>query len=203
MRSDGFPPDPRPTVYVPLEQDVAPAAIAYVLRTTGNPMAFLEAAKKEVWSVDRAMPVYQVRTMEETVRGLDWRTKFVMSLLAIFSAISLLLAATGIYAALSYVVSQRTREFGIRMALGADRRDVLKLVVGQGMMLAGTGVGIGLIASIALTSLMASLLFGVGATDPLTFVGVALLLGSVALVACYVPARRATKVDPMIALRYE
>jgi ABC-type antimicrobial peptide transport system permease subunit len=166
-------------------------------------MAFLEAAKREVWSVDRAMPVYLVRTMEETVSGLDWRTGFVMSLLAIFSAISLLLAVMGIYAALSYVVSQQTREFGIRMALGAERQDVLKLVVRQGMTLATVGVVTGVIASIALTNLMSSLLFGVSATDPLTFAGVALILGCVALIACYVPARRATKVDPLIALRYE
>jgi len=203
VRSDGFPPEPRPTVYVPVEQDVAPFAIAYVLRTSGNPMAFLEAAKKEVWSVDRAMPVYLVRTMEETVSGLDWRTGFVMSLLAIFSAISLLLAVMGIYAALSYVVSQQTREFGIRMALGAERQDVLKLVVRQGMTLATVGVVIGVIASIALTGLMSSLLFGISATDPLTFAGVALILGCVSLIACYVPARRATKVDPLVALRYE
>ena len=166
-------------------------------------MAFLEAAKREVWSVDRAMPVYLVRTMEETVSGLDWRTGFVMSLLAIFSAISLLLAVMGIYAALSYVVSQQTREFGIRMALGAERQDVLKLVVRQGMTLATIGVATGVIASIALTGLMSSLLFGVSAADPLTFAGVALILGCVALIACYVPARRATKVDPLVALRYE
>ena len=103
MRTDSFPPDPQATVYVPMEQDTAPAAIAYVLRTTANPLTFTEAAKKEVWSVDRAMPVYLVRSMEETVSAMDWRTRFVMSLLAIFSVLSLLLAVTGIYAALSYV----------------------------------------------------------------------------------------------------
>ncbi|MEK6286962.1 MAG: ABC transporter permease [Acidobacteriota bacterium] len=203
VRTDSFPPDPQPTLYLPLEQDTAPAAFAYVLRTTSNPLAFTEAAAKEVRAVDRAMPVYLVRSMEDIVSGLDWRTRFVMSLLAIFSVLSLLLAVTGIYAALSYVVSQQTREIGIRMALGAEKSQVLKLVLGQGVKLALTGVVIGLIASFAMTRLMASLLFNTSATDPLTLGGVALLLALVALLACYLPARRAAKVDPIIALRYE
>lgn len=203
VRTDSFPPDPQPTLYLPLEQDTAPAAFAYVLRTTSNPLTFAEAAAKEVRAVDRAMPVYLVRSMEDIVIGLDWRTRFVMSLLAIFSAISLLLAVTGIYAALSYVVSQQTREIGIRMALGAEKGQVLTLVLGQGMKLALTGVAIGLIASFVVTRLMGSLLFSVSATDPLTLGGVALLLALVALLACYLPARRAAKVDPMIALRRE
>ncbi len=203
VRTDSFPPDPQATVYVPVEQDTAPAAIAYVLRTTSNPLAFTEAAKKEVWSVDRAMPVYLVRSMEETVSAMDWRTRFVMSLLAIFSVLSLLLAITGIYAALSYVVSQRTREIGIRMALGANRSDVQKLVIKQGMKLALAGVIIGAVASLAMTRFLASLLFGVSASDPVIFTSIALLLVLVALAACWIPARRATKVDPMIALRYE
>jgi len=203
VRTDSFPPDPQATVYVPVEQDTAPAAIAYVLRTRVNPLTFTEAAKKEVWSVDRAMPVYLVRSMEETVSAMDWRTRFVMSLLAIFSVLSLLLAVTGIYAALSYVVSQRTREIGIRMALGANRSDVQKLVIKQGMKLAFAGVIIGAVASLAMTRFLASLLFGVSASDPVIFISIALLLVLVALAACWIPARRATKVDPMIALRYE
>ena len=203
VRTDSFPPDPQATVYVPLEQDTAPLALAYVLRTTASPLAFTEAAKKEVWSVDRAMPVYLVRSMEDIVSGMDWRTRFVMSLLAIFSVISLLLAVTGIYAALSYSVSQRTREIGIRMALGANRNDVQKLVIKQGMKLALAGVIIGAAASLAMTRLMASLLFGVSSNDPVIFLSVTLLLMLVALAACWIPARRATKVDPMIALRYE
>jgi putative ABC transport system permease protein len=203
VRTDSFPPDPQPTLYLPLEQDTAPAAFAYVLRTTSNPLAYTEAAAKEVRAVDRAMPVYLVRSMEDIISGLDWRTRFVMLLLAIFSGLSLLLAVTGIYAALSYVVSQQTREIGIRMALGAERRQVLTLVLGQGMRLALTGVAIGLTASFAMTRLMASLLFNMSATDPLTLGAVALLLALVALLACYLPARRAAKVDPMIALRRE
>jgi putative ABC transport system permease protein len=201
VRTDQFPPDPHPTVYVPLEQFTAPATVAYSMRTTSNPLAFLEAATKEVRAVDRAMPVYLVRSMEDIVSGMDWRTRFVMSLLAIFSVLSLLLAVTGIYAALSYVVSQQTREIGIRMALGARKSQVLKLVLGQGMKLVLVGVAIGLIASFAATRLMGSLLFNMSATDPLTLGAVALLLMLVALLACYLPARRAAKVDPMIALR--
>lgn len=203
VRTDAFPPDPQPAMYVPFEQDLAPPTVAYVMRTTGNPLALLEAAKREVWSVDRAMPVYLVRSMEEIVSGLDWRTRFVMSLLAIFSALSLLLAVMGIYAALSYVVSQRTREIGIRTALGADRGDVLRLMIKQGMKLALAGVAIGVGASLAMTRLMASLLFGISANDPATFVAVALLLTFVAFIAGWIPARRATKVDPIVALRCE
>lgn len=203
VRSDSFPPDPQPTFYIPLEQDTAPAALAYVLRTTSDPLAFLEAATREVRAVDRAMPVYLVRSMDEIVSGMDWRTRFVMSLLAVFSVLSLLLAVTGIYAALSYVVSQQTREIGIRMALGATKREVLKFVLGEGMKLALTGVAIGLIASLALTRLMASLLFNMSATDPLTLAAVAVLLAAVALMACYLPALRATKVDPLIALKHD
>ncbi|HJQ23436.1 MAG TPA: ABC transporter permease [Blastocatellia bacterium] len=203
VRTDQFPPDPQPTVFVPLEQDSAPPTVAYVLRTTNDPYAFVEAAKREVHAVDRAMPVYLVRSMAEIVSGMDWRTRFVMALLAIFSILSLLLAVTGIYAALSYVVSQRTREIGVRLAIGAERRDILKLVIAQGMRLTGIGILIGAVAAVGLTRLMASLLFGVSATDLVTFVMFALLLMLVALVACYLPARRATRVDPIIALRHE
>jgi putative ABC transport system permease protein len=203
VRTDAFPPLPQPTMYIPFEQDNAPATVAYVLRTAGNPLTFTEAATREVRSVDRAMPVYLVRTMGDIVSGMDWRTRFVMSLLAIFSVLSLLLAITGIYAALSYVVSQRTREIGIRMALGADNGQVLKLVLRQGMRLALTGVAIGLIASFVVTRLMGTLLFGVSATDPITFAAIPLLLTGVALAACFIPARRAARVDPLVALRRE
>lgn len=203
VRTDQFPPDPHATLYVAMDQFPAPVAVAYMLRTTSNPLAFTDAAAKEVRAVDRSMPMYLVRSLEDIVSGLDWRTRFVMSLLAIFSVLSLLLAVTGIYAALSYVVSQQTREIGIRMALGAKKSQVVKLVMRHGMKLALTGVAIGLLASFVVTRLMSSLLFMVSPSDPITLAGVALALTLVALLACYLPARRAAKVDPMIALRYE
>jgi putative ABC transport system permease protein len=174
-----------------------------IVRTTGDPMSVAAAARQAVWSVDPSQPVSNIRTMDEILAEEVAQRRIGMTLLAAFAALALALASLGIYGVLSYSVAQRTQEIGIRMALGAGRKDVLRIVLADGMRLATAGVAIGLGVSFALTRLMTGLLFGVSASDPRTLGGVTLLLITVALVACFIPARRATKVDPMIALRYE
>jgi putative ABC transport system permease protein len=161
------------------------------------------AIRNQVLSIDKDQPVSDVMTMEQRVAKSVAAKRFVMFLLGAFSVLALMLAAVGIYGVMAYLVTQRTQEIGVRMALGAQKRDVLRLVVGKGMVLAVIGTVIGLIASLALTRLLRSLLFEVTPTDGLTFVIVSAVLLVVALLACYIPARRATKVDPLIALRYE
>src|SRR5262245_52934761 len=173
------------------------------MRATGDPLALSAAVRSEMRQIDPAVPVQGLRSMEQLVGRSVAPQRFNMSLLGLFAALGLILAAGGIYGVMAYGVSQRTHEIGLRMALGAQTRDVMKLVVRQGMVLSLVGVAIGLTASYALTRLMKTLLFGVSATDPLTFIVIALLLTVVALLACWIPARRATKVDPMVALRCE
>jgi len=174
-----------------------------VIRTTVEPQSLVAAAQEAVRSLDRNLPVSNVVTMEQVIADTLWQPRFNLQLIGIFAALAMTLAAIGLYGVMSYSVAQRTREVGLRMALGAGRRDVLKLVLGRGMKLALAGVALGLLASAALTRLMEKLLFEVSATDFSTFVVIAVLLTLVALLACYIPARRATKVDPMIALRRE
>ena len=177
---------------------------AYVaLRTSGDPAAVAGAVTQEIRDIDPDILVADVKSMDQLVSESLARRRFAMIALSVFALTAMILAAVGIYGVMSYSVTQRTREIGIRMALGAPTRDVLRMVVGNGMVLAGIGVGIGLASAFAATRLMTSLLFGVSATDPLTYVAIAVVLAGVALVACFVPARRATRVDPMIALRYE
>ncbi|CAN5347972.1 hypothetical protein BH18ACI2_BH18ACI2_01650 [soil metagenome] len=174
-----------------------------VIRTTASPTSLVPAVREAVRDVDPYQPLSNIRTMSEVLDRVTAQRRVGMILLTAFAALALLLAALGIYGVLSFFVVQHTREIGIRMALGAQRGNVLRLVVGQGMLLTFVGIAIGLAGAFALTRVMASLLYGVSATDPLTFVGVPMLLATVALIACYIPARRAMKVDPMIALRYE
>ena len=189
-------------MYVP-ESQKPEAQLNVVVRSASAPSAIGAAVKKEVQTLNSDLPVYQIRTMEQVIASSVARPRLRTLLLAIFSSVALILAAAGIYGVMSYSVSQRTHEIGIRMALGARQNDVLKLVVGRGLLLALIGIGVGLGLAFGVTRFIASLLFGVRPTDPLTFSCIAGLLAGVALLASYIPARRATKVDPMVALRYE
>jgi len=188
-----------PSIYIPR---VLPS-MALVARARENPLSLLSAVRAEVRKLDRDLPVYNIRTMDQALGSTLEHERFTVFLLIIFAAVALALAAVGIYGVMSYAISQRTREIGIRMALGARRSDVLMMVIGQGIKIAGAGILIGLVGALALTRFMETLVFGVSATDPLTYAAIALLLTLVALFACWIPARRATKVDPMIALRCE
>jgi putative ABC transport system permease protein len=187
---------------MPLAQMPA-GSMDVVLRTTGDPLALGNAARETVWSLDRDLPIPTIQTVEQILSERVAQRRLNMLLLALFALVALILAAVGVYGVMNYAVTQRTHEIGVRVALGAQTRDVLRLVVGQGMKLALAGVVIGLIATLVLTRLMAGLLFGVSATDPITFVAIAALLLMVAIAACWIPARRASKVDPMVALRCE
>jgi putative ABC transport system permease protein len=171
-------------------------------------MSLAPAIRNEVWSIDKDQPVARVRTMEQLLSASVSQPKFRTLLIGVFASVALLLAAVGIYGVISYSVTQRSHEFGIRMALGARQGSILKMVLGEGLRLALIGTGIGLagaylVGAYFATGVLSSLLFGVSTTDTLTFVFIPLLLTGIALLACYVPARRATKVDPMVALRYE
>jgi len=174
-----------------------------VVKTENEPTAMMGAIRREILAVDKDQAVFQVTTLEQLMGESIQTRKFFMVLLLVFAALALVLAAVGIYGVMSYVALQRTHEIGIRMALGAQASDVLKLIIGNGMTLALIGVAAGLLGAFALTRVMAGLLFGVAATDAVTFVSVSTGLIAIALLACYLPARRATKVDPLVALRYE
>ncbi len=191
-----------PVLYRPLTQD-AENLFGIVIRTTVNPLALASPLQREVSNLDSGVPVFDVLTMEQRVAEFLSHPQFRAILLGMFAGLALVLAAVGIFGVLSQLVSQRTREIGIRMALGADRRDVLNMVVKQGAVLILLGVALGLVAALALNRLLSTMLYGVRPTDPFTFTAVTSLLVLVAMIACYLPARRATKVDPMIVLRHE
>lgn len=175
----------------------------YVARTAGAPLGVVSGIRAAVQKADSSAVVYEPRPMQEIVARSIATQRLVMILLSVFSALALVLSTVGIYGVISYLAGQRTHEIGIRMALGASSRDVLRLVLGEGMRITLVGVGVGIAAALGLTRLLAKMIYGVGATDSITFAGVAALLTVVALLACYLPARRAMRVDPMIALRYE
>ncbi len=187
-----------PEKLMPLAAD----SVAVVLRTKGDPTAVMGDVRRAVAEIDRRELIYNVFTLNEVVTNSFAARRLSMILLSIFAALALALACVGIYGVISYLVGQRTQEIGVRVALGAQPGDVLRLVLGHGMRMALIGVAIGVAAALVLTRLMANQLFGVSAHDPLTFIGVAVLLLIVAMVACYIPARRAMRVDPMVALRH-
>jgi predicted permease len=200
---------PRPQIYGPYEQmnrrwlaEVG-RAMDVAVKTSGEPQALVGAIRREVQALDRELPLSHVRTMEEALSRSLAPRRFSLMLLAAFASVALLLSAVGVYGVVSYAAAERTREIGIRKALGAHDGDIVSLVIGQGMRPALGGVAAGLLAAAALTRLLSSLLFGVSAHDPLTLAVVAALLAGVSLAACWIPARRATKVDPTVALRYE
>jgi predicted permease len=194
--------DGRMVVYYP-EQQVADGDLYLVARTSNDPASTASAIVHEIHAIDPGVPVFEVRTMQERLHDSLARQRFSMAVLGGFAGFALLLAAVGVYGVISYMVTQGTHDIGLRMALGAQQRDILWLVVRQGMALAAIGIVAGLIGAFSLTRVMATLLFGVSATDGITFSAVTLFLAAIALLASYVPALRATRVDPVVALHYE
>jgi putative ABC transport system permease protein len=194
-----------PELYDPYGQHPTFASflVTFVIRTVSDPLDLAATVRRTVWEVDHDQPVIQMRTMENVISESIWRQRFCASMLSIFAAIALVLSAIGIYGVLSYSVSRRTHEIGIRAALGATRRNILRMILGEGLLLTVIGLGGGIVSALGLTRLLRSLLYGVQPSDPITLALMSLLLAFVALVSIYVPARRATRVDPMVALRYE
>jgi len=201
VRQNDFIAEPKMQMYFSYKQVAQLVANALIVRTSVDPLSLATPVRNAIWSVDKDQPVANIDSMENIVAGAVARQRFSMLLLAIFAGLALVLAAVGIYGVMSYNVAQQTREIGIRIALGAKRRDVLRMTVKQALKLVGIGLLIGLPTAFVLTRVMSSLLFGISATDPITFVSISLVLTGVAMLASYIPALRATRVDPMVALR--
>jgi putative ABC transport system permease protein len=196
--------EPRPEIYMPLaQQSDPPRVMAVVVRSSIDPTLLLTSIRGAMATIDPQQPIYDVDTMDQIVADSFGPKRLTLFLLAFLAAVVLVLSSVGLYAALAYSVGQRRHEIGIRVALGADGRDISRMVVSHGARLALFGVAIGLAASLLLTRLMQDLLYGVSAGDPLTLAGTAILLTVVALAACFIPARRATQIDPLVALRHE
>jgi len=202
VHNEGLNSQPKPAIYVPMDL-MSRIKFDLFIRTAGNPLAVAGSVRRVIHQVEPEQPIQQMAPLEQVVYESIAQPRFFAVVMAFFGAMALLLSAIGVFAVLSYSVRQRTHEIGIRMALGAEKRDVLGMVVGQGIRLALIGVAIGIVGALALTRFLSSLLYGVTPTDPLTFAAVSLVLIAVALLSCYLPARRAAKVDPMVALRYE
>jgi putative ABC transport system permease protein len=202
IKTDGFDQPDQPHLYLPILQNPGYAMAVYV-RTESAPTSLTQAVRQQVQAVDPNLPLFGERAMEDLVSASLAQRRFAMQLVSLFAVLAMLLAGVGIYGVMAYSVSQRTREIGIRLALGASRGAILRWVFRQGMWLTLVGVAVGLLGALAATRLLRSLLFGVAPTDLLTYAGLIGLLALVALLACYIPARRATKVDPLVALRSE
>jgi putative ABC transport system permease protein len=193
---------PDPLVYWPYPE-LPYKVMTVVVRTTTPPLSLVPAVRGVLHRIDKDQPMAKISTMDQLVATSLVRSRFMMLLLSVFAGLALVLACVGTYGVMACSVAQRTREIGIRMALGAQKSDMVTMVINQGLRLALIGVGVGIAAAFVLTRLLSGFLYGVRPTDPLTFITVSLVLTGVALLACYVPARRAMRVDPMVALRYE
>jgi ABC-type antimicrobial peptide transport system permease subunit len=201
VRDSGVTKDAPPVVFLPL--DTTTRSLAFAMRTSLPPASLLPQARAAVGAVNPNLPLANVRTLDDILARSMARTSFTLVTLTIAAAVALALGLVGLYGVIAYIVSQRTHEIGVRMALGATRRDVSRMVLRRGMILAGAGVIVGLVAAVVLTRLMSSLLYGVEPTDPITFAAVATLLIGVAFVASFLPASRASRIDPLVALRLE
>ncbi|HEX6730359.1 MAG TPA: FtsX-like permease family protein, partial [Pyrinomonadaceae bacterium] len=202
IKADGIDKPDQPHVYFPGFQTPGYSMAVY-LRTDVAPTSLSQPLREQIKAVDPDLPVFGERTLEQIVSDSLGRRKFALQVVGLFGILALLLAAVGIYGVISYSISQRTRDIGIRLALGASKGTILQWVLKQGLVLIAAGVAVGLIGAFVVTRLLRTMLFEVGPTDLVTYVGLALLLTAVALIACYIPARRATKVDPLVALRNE